>query len=122
MDRKVALEKPRVRAKAGGELPLQRYQAFRHPQRMAQAVQEKVLRRVSTRDYEGGIGDICDGYGIDKSSVSRHWTAASARQLKEMLERDISNLGIAVLLLDGKMFYDYTLIAAIGVDSALSDS
>lgn len=116
MGRKVALEKPRVRNKTGGELPLRRYQAFRHPQRMAQAVQEKVLRRVSTRDYEGVIGDICDGYGIDKSSVSRHWTAASAQQLKEMLERNISDLGIAVILLDGKIFYDYTLIAAIGVD------
>ena len=116
MGRKVALEKPRVRSKNGGEMPLRRYQAFRHPQRMAQAVQEKVIRRVSTRDYEGVIGDICDGYGIDKSSVSRHWQAASARQLQEMLERDLSDLGIAVVLLDGKIFYDYTLIAAIGVD------
>jgi len=118
MGRKVALEKPRVRARDGGEIPLRRYQAFRHPQRMAQAVQEKVLRRVSTRDYEGVIGDICEGYGIDKSSVSRHWQAASARQLKEMLEKDLSGLGIAVLLLDGKIFYDYTLIAAVGVDFA----
>lgn len=116
MGRKVAIEKPRVRSKKGGEIPLRRYQAFRHPQRMARAVQEKILRRVSTRDYEGVIGDLCEGYGIQRSSVSRHWQAASTRQLQEVLEKDLSQLGIAVVILDGKVFHDYTLIAAIGVD------
>ena len=33
---------------------------------------------VSTRDYAGVIDDLCDGYGIEKSSVSRQWKAASA--------------------------------------------
>jgi len=70
--RKVAIEKPRVRSKDGTEeLPISRWDAFAHPRRMEQAVQNKILRRVSCRDYSGAIDDICDGYGIDKSSVSR---------------------------------------------------
>lgn len=116
MGRKVALEKPRIRRKDGGEIPLSRYQAFRHPKRMDRAVGQKILRRVSTRDYEGVLDDVCDGYGIDKSSVSRHWKAASAQQLKIMLERNLSDMNISVITLDGKSFHDYMLIAAIGVD------
>lgn len=118
LGRKVAIEKPRVRGKHGGEIPLQRYQAFRNPQRMAQAVEAKLLRRVSSRDYEGVLDDVCEGYGIAKSSVSRHWKAASTRQLKELMERDLTDLDLTVILLDGKVFQDYTLIVALGVDSA----
>ena len=83
--RKVAMPRPRVRSVEGHEVPLQRYQAFAHPQRMQEAVSQRILRRVSTRDYAGALDDVCDGYGIAKSSVSRHWKAASGQQLKEML-------------------------------------
>jgi putative transposase len=115
--RKVAMEKPRVRSYDGdGELNLRRWDAFAHPARMGQSVSEKILRRVSCRDYAGAIGDVCDGYGIDKSSVSRNWQAANAGQLKQLCERRIDNLDICVLMLDGKEFHDWTLITAMGID------
>ena len=115
--RKAAIEKPRVRGKDGKEVPLRRYNAFGNGLRMQDAVSRRILRRVSTRDYEGVIDDICDGYGIDKSSVSRQWKAASARQLRQMLERDLGDLDICVIMLDGKEFHDYTLITALGIES-----
>jgi len=114
--RKVALPKPRVRSAEGREIPLVRYQAFAHPQRMQESVAQRILRRVSTRDYAGVLEDVCDGYGIDKSSVSRHWKAASQKQLKQLLERRLGELNLCVLLLDGKEFHDFTLIVALGVD------
>jgi len=115
--RKVAMEKPRVRSVDGQELPLSRYNAFAHPARMQEAVSQRVLRRVSTRDYQGVLDDLCDGYGIDKSSVSRHFKAASASQLKGLLERPLHDLDLCAILLDGKEFHDFTLIVALGVDS-----
>ncbi len=115
--RKVAIARPRVRSTDGNELPLRRYQSFRNPQRMQEAVEQKIVRRVSCRDYEGAIDDLCEGYGIDKSSVSRQWKAASTKKLKQVLERDLSGLGICVIFLDGKEFHDHTLITALGVDS-----
>jgi putative transposase len=115
--RKVAMERPRVRSVDGQEIPLSRYRAFSHPRRMEQAVSERILRRVSTRDYAGVIDDLCDGYGIEKSSVSRQWKAASARELKQLLERPLHGLDLCVILLDGKEFHDFTLIVALGVDS-----
>jgi putative transposase len=114
--RKVALPRPRVRSVDGREVPLERYQAFAHPQRMQEAVSQRILRRVSTRDYAGALDDVCDGYGIAKSSVSRHWKAARRRQLKEMLERPLGDLDLCVVFLDGKEFHDFTLIVAVGVE------
>ncbi len=114
--RKVALPRPRVRSAEGREIPLARYQAFAHPQRMREAVSQRILRRVSTRDYAGVLDDVCDGYGIQKSSVSRHWKAASSHQLKQLLERPLGELDLCVLFLDGKEFHDFTLVAALGVD------
>lgn len=117
--RKVAIDKPRVRSKDGTEeLPIRRWDAFAHPRRMEQAVQNKILRRVSCRDYSGAIDDMCDGYGIDKSSVSRKWQAASAKQLSQLMERRLDEMDICVILLDGKEFGDTTIITALGIDMA----
>ena len=44
--RKVALPRPRVRSVEGKEIPLVRYQAFAHPQRLQEAVGPRILRRV----------------------------------------------------------------------------
>jgi transposase-like protein len=117
--RKVAMERPRVRSKdSSEEVSLRRWDAFAHPRRMEQAVQNKILRRVSCRDYSGAIDDMCDGYGIDKSSVSRKWQAASAKQLAQLMERRLDDMDICVILLDGKEFGDTTIITALGVDAA----
>lgn len=117
--RKVAMDKPRVRTSdARREVPLRRWDAFSHPQRMQQAVEGKILRRVSCRDYSGAIDDLCDGYGIDKSSVSRQWQAASAKQLAQLMERRLDSLDLCVILIDGKIFGDTTILTALGVDEA----
>lgn len=54
---------------------------------MQEAVSQRILRRVSTRDHAAVLDPLCEGNGIEKSSVSRHWKAASAGQLRQMLER-----------------------------------
>jgi transposase-like protein len=115
--RKVAMERPRVRSVDGQETLLSRYHAFAHPRRMQEAVSQRILRRVSTRDYAGVLDELCDGYGIDKSSISRQFKAAGVRELKQLLERPLHELDLRVILLDGKEFHDFTLIAALGVDS-----
>ena len=114
--RKVALPRARVCSVEGREVPLARYQAFAHPQRMQAAVAQRILRRVSTRDYAGVLDEVCDGYGIQKSSVSRHWKALRSQQLQQLLERPLGDLDLCVLFLDGKEFHDFTLMVALGVD------
>ena len=74
---KIPLERPRVRDVEGNEVSLQRYSLFQDEERLEESVSDRVLRRVSTRDYEGVVDVVCDGYGVKKSSVSRNWKAAS---------------------------------------------
>jgi putative transposase len=62
------------------------------------------------------LDEVCDGYGIQKSSVSRHWKALSEQQLQQLRERPLGELDLSVLFLDGKEFHDFTLIVALGVD------
>lgn len=115
--RKVAMEKPRVRSRDGKrEINLSRFNAFAHPHRMESSISQRILRRVSTRDYEGVLDDLCDGYGVDKSSVSRHWKAASSKKLRQLMNRPLDDHCFCVILIDGKEFHDFTLITALGID------
>ena len=89
--RKVPMDRPRVRSRDGQEIPLERYGLFQD-ERLEAAVAQRVVRGVSTRDYEGVLDAVCDGYGVRKSSVSRRWQAASAKQLKKMMERPLGEI------------------------------
>jgi transposase-like protein len=113
--RKVTLPKPRVRAKDGGEIRLQSYQAFQQDGRMQRAVARKLTHQVSTRNYAAAIDDCVAGYGIDKSSVSRQWKAATAAELHKLIQRPVPGELVA-LLIDGQYFCRECLIVALGVD------
>lgn len=115
--RKVALARPRLRSRDGRELRLERYELFRNDGRMQRAVTPRVLRGVAMRDYEGTLDAVCDGYGVQKSSVSRHWKAVSAERLQEFLERPLGGLDLVGLMIDGIAFHDFLLIVALGLDS-----
>ena len=114
---KLPIEKPRVRTTEGKEVQLDRYGMFQDDSRLEDAVVERVLRRVSMRDYEGTIDELCDSYGVKKSSVSRRWKAATTKELQALLERDLSDLDVLAIMMDGVHFHDYTLIVALAVTS-----
>jgi transposase-like protein len=116
--RKVPLTRPRVRRRAGGEVRLERYEQFQANGRMQRAVVPRVVAGVATRRYEQTLDAVCDGYGIAKSSVSRHWQAASAEQLRAFQERPLGELELVALVLDGIEFHAYLLVVALGIDAA----
>lgn len=113
---KVPLERPRVRERAGQELPLRSYRAFQADGRLQRAVAERLVLGLSSRNYAAAVGDFCRGYGIQKSSVSRHFIQASAAALRELLERPLAGLDLAVLVIDGLTFAEQMLVVALGVD------
>jgi transposase-like protein len=113
--RKVPIAKPRVRAKDGAEIRLRSYRAFQQEGRMQRAVARKLTHQVSTRNYAAAIDDCLEGYGIDKSSVSRQWKAATALELQKLAQRPVP-ADLAALLIDGQYFRRECLIAAMGVD------
>ena len=112
---KVPLRRPRLRC-AGREVPLDSYALLSAPARMAQAVDRQVVRGVSMRDYHGLVQGFTDSFGIQKSSVSRHFVAATAQQLAELCERPLEQLKLAVIFLDGKVYKEATVIVGLGLD------
>lgn len=115
--RKVPIAKPRVRAKGGGELRLKSYEAFQQDGRLQRAVARKLTHQVSTRNYAAAIDECLEGYGIDKSSVSRHWKVATAAELQKLCQRPVPP-DLVALLIDGQYFRKQCLVVALGVDKS----
>lgn len=113
--KKVPFRRPRVRQIDGAEMPLDRISLFQGKPRMEEAVFKRLIRGVSTRNYEDVLDGFCDGYGIEKSSVSRHYKAATSKQLKELTERRLDDLGLVVLMIDGIDFQGVILVVALGI-------
>lgn len=113
--RKVKLDRPRLRSREDKEVRLDTYAAFQAKGKLQQAVERQLIRQCSTRDYEGAIESCVKGYGIKRSSVSRHWKAATARQLQQLLQRPVPR-DLLVLMIDSKFFAGECVVAAVGID------
>jgi putative transposase len=113
--RKVPIPKPRLRQKGGPELRLKSYTAFQQNGRLQRAVARQLTHQVSTRSYAAAIDECLEGYGIDKSSVSRQWKEATAAQLAALCQRPVPQ-DLVALFLDGQYFRRECLIVALGVD------
>ena len=113
--RKLGVEHPRLRHPQSGEVPLESYRAFQANGRIQKAVARRVLRHCSMRNYEGALDDCLQGYGIKRSSVSRHFKATTTQELKELLERPVPK-DLLALLIDGKYFPKQCVIVSLGID------
>ena len=112
---KVRLERPRLRSQDDKEVALSSYQAFQKKGKMQKAVARQLMRQCSTRDYEGAIEGCLQGYGIKRSSVSRHWKAATIKELEQLMQRPVPK-DLLVLMIDSKFFGGDCLVAAVGID------
>jgi transposase-like protein len=112
---KIALARPRVRTREGKELELESYGQLQQDGRMQRAVAEGIVCGLSTRKYRRAVQSVLDGYGIRKSSVSRHFVSATADQLRTLCEKNLAELDLVALLIDGIEFKGQVLIVALGV-------
>ena len=112
----VIIDRPRVRGKDNKEIPLATYEAFRNPRGMRDAVLKNMVLGISSRNYEEAVSGFMKGYGIRKSSVSRHFVKATAEQMREFLERDLSGLDLVAVFIDGIEFKGHLLVVAMGLN------
>ena len=119
-ERKLRVTKPRLRKKGpggqGAEVPIPVYEALQKSGPTSQRMLEILLSGVSTRRYQDVLPEMAQSVGISKSSVSREAIAASEQQLKELLEKDLSETTILVIYLDGIQFGKHHVLCAVGVD------
>ena len=120
---KVEIERPRVRARDGGEMPLPSWAAAIDEDLLGRWAHNLMLMNVSTRKFGRAVrlpgGDIPAerGAGVTKSAVSRRFVALSAEKMKEWMAADLSGLDLLVIQIDGiHIDQDLILLAAVGVD------
>ena len=118
-ERKLKVNKPRLRRKGGGvqaEVPVPAYEAMQDPTGMGSRMLDILLEGVSTRQYQAVIPKMADTVGVSKSSVSRAAIQASEGQLDRLLNRRFDDLDLLIIYLDGMHFGEQCVIGAVGVD------
>jgi putative transposase len=115
-DQKIPIQVPRVRDRLRNqEVPLQTYERFQQPRALDTGLLHKVLGGLSTREYERCAEAVPEAFGLSASTVSRRFTRASARKLRELSERRLEGYDVVALMLDGKTFAEDEMVVAIGI-------
>jgi putative transposase len=112
---KVAVERPRVRTRQGEEVQLDSYARLQHDGRRQRAVREGIVAGLTSRNYHRAVASVLEGYGIEKSSVSRQFVQASAAQLKKLCEKKLDDLDLVAILIDGIHLGKQVLVVALGI-------
>lgn len=115
--RKVPIEVPRVRGPEG-ELTLSSYADLHRGGDLDEQLLGRVLYGVSCRNYEQAAGDLPGAIGLSGSSVSRAFVKASAERLQALQERDLSDMDLVAVFVDGQSFAEDQMVVALGVSLA----
>jgi putative transposase len=115
-ERKLGVSKPRLRAKGGGEVPVPAYEAMQEG-RLGPRMLDILMCGISTRQYRQVLPEMADTCGVSKSNVSREAIEAGEAALRQLLERRFDELDLLVIYLDGMVFGDQHVMAAVGVDA-----
>jgi len=119
--RRVPVKRPRARTVDGeSELPLETYEHFADRDALEEVVLERMLAGVSTRQYRRAqepVGEQLetDARSTSKSAASRVFVARTRQQLWKLMRRPLSDLRLAVIMLDGIELHGYTNIVALGI-------
>jgi len=113
---KVSVQRPRVRTREGQEVDLQTYTRLQHDGRRQRAVREGIVAGLTSRNYQRAVQSMLDGYGIQKSSVSREFVQASAAQLKKLCEKNLAELDLVAILIDGIHLGKQVLVVALAIE------
>jgi len=113
---KLPIVRPRMRyTRQCGEADLETYARLQSPDAMPQSVLKRLVRGVSCRDYEGVVDLARDGFGVQKSSVSRSFVKASAQEVRQLAERRFDGVRFPAIYLDGVQYAGETMTVALGV-------
>jgi putative transposase len=119
-ERRLRVEKPRLRRKGGGlgaEEAIPAYEALQRDSRLGARILEILMAGVSTRQYRTVLPAMAETVGVSKSSVSREFIDASEEALKALAERRFDEDDLLLIYLDGLVFGAHHVLVAVGVDA-----
>ena len=119
--RRVGVRRPRVRTVDGeSELPLVTYRHFADRDQLGRVVLERVLAGVSTRKYRRAQDPVGKRTAVrerstSKSSVSRAFVERTREALWQLMSRQLADLRLAVVMIDGIELKGRMMIVALGI-------
>src|SRR6202162_66911 len=120
---KVEIDRPRVRARDGGEVALPSWETAMSEDLLSEWALNLMLINVSTRKFGRAVrlpaGNVPapKGSGVSKSAVSRRFVALSAERMAEWMAADLSQLDLLIIQIDGiHIEEDLILLAVVDGD------
>jgi transposase-like protein len=119
--RRVQVARPRVRTADGeSEVPLSTYEHFADRDPLERVVLERMLAGVSTRRYrrtQEPVGEPVESRArsTSKSAVSRTFVERTREALGELMSRQLGDLRLTVMMLDGLELKGRMMIVALGI-------
>jgi putative transposase len=96
------------------------YELFSGTEILGRMALERMLGGLSTRRYPLGLEPVGTAaeqaaQGTSRSAISRRFVAMTETALAELLSRDLSELDLVCLMIDGVHFGEHTCVVALGV-------
>lgn len=113
-DQKQKLRKPRA-IRAGTEFVSPTYEKLKNSGVFSEELLAKLMAGISARQYKSTVTKAAEAFGVSSSSVSRHFVKASAKKLKEFVERDLSKFEPFAILIDTVHRGGVAFIVALGI-------
>lgn len=115
-DQKYKIKKPRLIGD-GSEVSLPSYEKLKESGAFSEELLSKLMAGISARQYKSTVTKAAEAFGVSPSSVSRHFVKASAKKLKEFVERDLSGFEPFAIMLDTVHRGGMAFIVALGIDT-----
>jgi putative transposase len=119
--RRVPVSRPRVRtADDSEEIGLDSYAEFGSRDLLERVALERMLAGISTRRYGRAAEPVgaeveAESRSTSRSAISRAFVAGTREALHELLARDLSELELAVVMIDGIELAGMTHVVALGI-------
>ena len=118
--RRVPVDRPRARTLDGHEVQLATWQAFTDDDLLGQLVMERMLAGLATRRHQAAAEPVGSkinqtARATSKSAVSRRLVAATGKALGELMSRDLAELQVAALMVDGIQVAGRCCVVALAI-------
>ena len=117
--RRIAIRRLRARSREGAELALPSFAFAADRDPLDRHTMEAIACGVSTRKYSRSLEPLAavDERSTSKSAVSRRFVALSQKQMTAWLSAPLSALDLRMLVIDGIVFHDHTVLIVLGIDA-----
>jgi putative transposase len=117
--RRVQVNKPRVRGVDDEEIDLRTFRTFAGRDLLNEAALGRMLAGLSTRRYAAGLEPVgqVEARATSKSAISHRFIQGTEQQLAELFGRDLSQLDLVAIFIDGVGIAEHCVVVALGVDA-----